>query len=956
MFIRKIIQTKQYSSNLLHPSDLLRFNDLTVSLKSKAVFILCLALGLGCSSRPTTPILPKAPKHKLPPSVFMGPPSLLALTEGTIDTPEAVSGEKYQRPQLSLIQKKRSKTIIQLWFKAGVLNESKSTYGSTIILDELLTKGFNSESLNFKLKAMGVDFDSWISPDRYVFSFSCSPEQVQETLTLLSSYLKNFADAQVINALNQTRTHSTLWFKRRLVSRLVLENLKRLNSNEKTLPDSFYINPQELQKLDLSTIRKFIDQILQPSNLHIVAIGDLDKAKLKKAITKNFTSPLEDISAPAEVSNESSATAQQALDGDDASSNISLVDLELMDINRTFIQLAFPVQNLSSEEASYLDLLSFILIGDQYGILHRQAERSGIELKSASSTSVITDQGTVFVVSVEVSSAQTDDAWNILLETFNRLLHQPISQRNLERAKSLFERETLLIGESLNDQARRLGFFNSHWPNTDALNRYGLAAYQVRPSTLFKFTQERLMSKVPYVLISGKNPSQSNPDIWQERMIQQLKQAMTQQNSTNLVGFSQHGDHLKLLFHPSQSEGVTSLMATITFDLSSTKSSLRSPSALALGHWFAALLSEPIPNEPRFKANFHDEGLTLSSTFPSYLIGEVFNALMKKLRQAPLRTETLWSNEYIERARNSALSNLSKQDKDPLKKLNFVNQRLSHAFSKWTYPLPKIRQDQLAKLSSSELSRWFSQHIQSAPLNLVVSGDVSEKTLGRTLSPLSLNQSRVPQDSNRLKSSPHLPNPHKSLKKCRIAKILTNTDQVWASLSFPVPSNISAEGLLILKAALLYENQEISQAKPIRRIVLDAPNKPLMLTIYLESKPKDFESAWQALNKDVRMLKEQLQAPLKIKSFKSFSQRLLYQYFTLSSQQAHWLLRSWFLNWHQNEILEQNTLRSKLLSVSNEDLLKTAQAIFDEQQMQISFLSSPDVQLPSDLNCQKVIP
>ena len=330
------------------------------------------------------------------------------------------------------------------------------------------------------------------------------------------------------------------------MSRLVLENLKRLRKNNPQLPPSLYVGLQEIQALKFNVVRNFIDKLMQAENLHVVAIGDLDKNKLKETIAQYLTTSVD------RQEQERSMPDRQETPSTDATSlaTLPLVDVEIMDVDRSLIQVAFPIDQLSSEEASYLDLLSFILIGDQYGILHRQAERSGIELISASSASVITDRGTVFVVSIEIASPQTDDAWNILLETFNRLLYQPVSQRNLERAKSIFERETLLIGESLADQARRLGFFSSHWPNTDALNRYGLAAYRVRPNALFKFTKDRLLSSLPYVLVSGKSPTQSNIKIWQERMIQQLKQAMTQQDSKNLVGFSEHGENLKLLFQP----------------------------------------------------------------------------------------------------------------------------------------------------------------------------------------------------------------------------------------------------------------------------------------------------------------------------------------------------------------------------------------------------------------------
>ena len=59
---------------------------------------------LACSSRPASPVTQKSVPPKLASKVLMGPPSLLALTEGTIDHQEDPSNEKELSPQLSLVK------------------------------------------------------------------------------------------------------------------------------------------------------------------------------------------------------------------------------------------------------------------------------------------------------------------------------------------------------------------------------------------------------------------------------------------------------------------------------------------------------------------------------------------------------------------------------------------------------------------------------------------------------------------------------------------------------------------------------------------------------------------------------------------------------------------------------------------------------------------------------------
>ena len=56
------------------------------------------------------------------------------------------------------------------------------------------------------------------------------------------------------------------------------------------------------------------------------------------------------------------------------------------------------LRDLSPEEAGYLDLIGFVLVGDQNGVMHQEAERANLELKGSSVRNIVTDKGSVFLL------------------------------------------------------------------------------------------------------------------------------------------------------------------------------------------------------------------------------------------------------------------------------------------------------------------------------------------------------------------------------------------------------------------------------------------------------------------------------------------------------------------------------------------------------------------------------
>lgn len=170
--------------------------------RSKIIILIIVILAFACSSSPKTPS-PSFPSQKTQEQfskLFMGPPSLLALTEGAIDT-ELTEDEKPQKthPRLLLLSKEgRPLTVIQLWLPGGVLNEMSEEYGSTYVLHHFLTNLKNPKSLKQKIRHLGGTFNAWQSLDRYTLNIEITPNLVEATLRLLAEELNTLTQQKVI--------------------------------------------------------------------------------------------------------------------------------------------------------------------------------------------------------------------------------------------------------------------------------------------------------------------------------------------------------------------------------------------------------------------------------------------------------------------------------------------------------------------------------------------------------------------------------------------------------------------------------------------------------------------------------------------------------------------------------------------------------------------------------------
>jgi predicted Zn-dependent peptidase len=377
--------------------------------------------------------------------------------------------------------------------------------------------------------------------------------------------------------------------------------------------------------------------------------------------------------------------------------------------------------------------------------------------------------------------------------------------------------------------------------------------------------------------------------------------------------------------------------------------------SMALGHWQAAHLSASYPNEPRFYAHFHDQVLTISSTFPSSHIESAISSLIQKMRQSPLNSEPMWSSDALERSRREALMRLSLTNQRAEDKALILDRRLATAFGDSPLPLVLLRQRKLKEISSFELMGWFRQNIQSQPVYIVISGDVNERRLYQALSPL--NQAEVPPPAQPLHLSP-LKNVPTKLRRCRELHISRDQGDGVINLSYRLPPEIQFAQIRLLESALSFSTHQSSLPRSFYVQRNHSPTSALnpTLSIQIRASADELKQSWEEVKKRIKLLKQRPLSRPQLQKLKKLTLATELGEMELSAKRSAWFAYGWFMGWQSSSMKGFDDWSKELDVVTASQLHKVAQAVLQDDQRRIVVISSPKKYSEVSEKCQRVSP
>jgi zinc protease len=208
--------------------------------------------------------------------------------------------------------------------------------------------------------------------------------------------------------------------------------------------------------LDRERCLAFFRRWYAPDNLTIVAAGDFDAPAVRDRIASLFEG-----AAPGHARRD---RPEEPPHGDLR----AFVDRRAFEGHR--IELAWPSARFRDEEATHLDLLSFILGEcESSRLVRRLREREGLVDRIDSSSYTPFDRG-LFSVQLETDEARARAAVEAVAEEVERLRREPVTRAELERARANFLASEHFERESVSGQASKLGSFEllgAGWQSED---------------------------------------------------------------------------------------------------------------------------------------------------------------------------------------------------------------------------------------------------------------------------------------------------------------------------------------------------------------------------------------------------------------------------------------------------------------------------------------------------------
>ncbi|SME90839.1 M16 family metallopeptidase [Pseudobacteriovorax antillogorgiicola] len=338
---------------------------------------------------------------------------------------------------------------IQCWVGAGSIHEQPDEYGMAHVLEHMLFKGTEAHGvgeISRLVESYGGDINAFTTFDHTVFYLTLTTEHWRKGLELL-------ADAVFNSAFDEDELTRE--------KEVILEEIRQGLDNpgnqlgRKVFEELYQGSPaarpiigtvESVSGFDRDKVKGFHQRWYQPNNMKVVVTGDVDTAEIYEAIKSLFgkvEGQAPHVEIPLNCSHPSTIP-------------VHLIEGEYA---QPRIEIAYPGPAMEHPDHVDLDLAAFALgAGDSSRLTRKLRDEQGVA--SSVGCSLYSPKfGGIFGVSAIPEPSKILECISSLAEQLGRLKAvEPVTSRELSRAITNLRADQLYQEETVNGQARSLGF------------------------------------------------------------------------------------------------------------------------------------------------------------------------------------------------------------------------------------------------------------------------------------------------------------------------------------------------------------------------------------------------------------------------------------------------------------------------------------------------------------------
>jgi len=356
----------------------------------------------------------------------------------------------------ALIQENHSAPVValQVWVKAGSGDETDPLAGVAHMIEHMMFKGsekFPAGELAHQIEAKGGILNAYTSSDFTVYWTVLSSRFYQTGLELFS------------DAIFKPKFDSEELEREREV---VLEEIRRQEDNPRarlynqlmklTYQAYPYRRPvigyqDTVSGFERKQLMRFFNCSYRPDNMLVVLVGDITPEQAEENLKKYFGQPLARESCELPDQRQTVEPEQ----------NEMTVRLTKGQLNRGYIYLAYKTSSFGDADMAALDLLASILgQGESSRLVERVRNQKKLVDEIFAYSNTPRGPGAI-IIAASLDPKNLIPASQEIIATVNSIKDRGVEDWELARAKRQIESDAIYSRETMEGNARRIGFFSS---------------------------------------------------------------------------------------------------------------------------------------------------------------------------------------------------------------------------------------------------------------------------------------------------------------------------------------------------------------------------------------------------------------------------------------------------------------------------------------------------------------
>jgi zinc protease len=338
---------------------------------------------------------------------------------------------------------------VELWYHVGSKDEKPGRTGFAHLFEHMMFKGSKNvepEEHASILASIGGQSNAYTTDDATVF-WQTVPSQYlplvlwmeadrMATLRIDKATFEN--EREVVKEERRLRVDNPPFGR---LSEILYSTFYTVSPYRHTTIGSM----KDLDAASVADVRDFHNTFYVPSNATVAIVGDFDMAQAKELVTKYLGRvPKSDQVIPREYPREPPSTRERRVT-----------------VNENWplpaVVVAYPITYDGHKDSYPLHLTSKILSdGDSSRIYKSLVYEKGIAVSAFGGGNIIEEPNLFFAVALVAPGHTHDEVEKALIAEFDKLRTEPITERELQRAKNQFFRDYIVDRESIRGKASQL--------------------------------------------------------------------------------------------------------------------------------------------------------------------------------------------------------------------------------------------------------------------------------------------------------------------------------------------------------------------------------------------------------------------------------------------------------------------------------------------------------------------